>query len=277
MSVFIACACNQKELVPCVIADCFEDPSFELPPTDGWGVGFYQNGELLQETLPFPETSSPRLSDLIDHLECDLLIGHLRLGSAGDLRKENLHPFSFKNWLFAHNGTLPAFPQIREPLLEAMPSFIRRGIRGTTGSEHLFHLFLSFLYDAGMLERSDIPASAIQDALLKALSTVGLLASEKGQTQGPSSLIVSNGDVLVALRQGIPTYYTLVEGIEDCAICRRQTAQPGQDIRKVDHPNVRCVLVFSGMELKGRRWAEVPDASFITVSSSLAFDIFSLK
>jgi len=277
MSVFIACATSQEERIRCIVAGHNEILKLKLPLTDGWGAGFFQRGELLSQTRPFPSPRAPDLLDLLDDVECQFMIGQLHSSRSADIRKENFHPLQFKRWLFAHNGEVPAFDQLKERMLDSMPPFIRRGIKGTTDSEYLFHLFLSFMYDEGLLDRADCGAPVIRDALYKSLSTISLLACEVGAKPYPASVVVSNGADLVVLREGIPTYYTLIEGIEDCNACRPRSSRPGRPPRRVDHPEVKAVLVVSGIEIAEKGWIELPDSSFLTVSSSMSIEIHELR
>ncbi len=276
MSAFIACATSQEERIRCIIAGHNDILKLKLPQAEGWGAGFYQHGELLTQTRPFEERRAPDLLELLADLEGQFLIGQLRAAPSEDIRRESFHPFLFKRWLFAHNGSIPGFDQVKDRMLESMPSFIRRSIKGPTDSEHLFHLFLSFMYDEGQLDRMDCGPAVIREALVKALSTAGLLGCEVGQKPGASSVAVSNGSELVILREGIPTFYTFVEGIENCAICRPRSFAAGKEPAPIHHPEVKAVIVVSGVEMPGKGWIELPDSSALSVSSSLAIETVEL-
>jgi len=273
MSVSVSCVSNQEDRIRCILMEHSEVIERELPPADGWGLSFYQRGELLKRILPFTEKKKTCIADLIGEVECQFLIGHLREATTGDSGRENIHPFQFKKWSFAHNGTVHFFSSIREQMLENMPPFIRRGIKGNTDSEHIFHLFLSFLHDEGQLERDECSSETVQKALFQTLSTISILASEHGAEQTASSYMLCNGRSLFVLSKGTPTYYTLLEGIQDCEVCRRQTAQPGKDMRQIDHPNLKAVLVVSGIEIDNPAWARIDENSLLSVSSSMALDI----
>jgi glutamine amidotransferase len=109
----------------------------------GWGLGTYRHGvpEVTRQVAPafedgaFREAAAGALSRTA--------IAHVRQATVGEPTIENTHPFSFGRWLFAHNGTLEAFPRIRERMLGAMTEAHRASIRGTTDSEHVFHFLLS--------------------------------------------------------------------------------------------------------------------------------------
>ena len=128
----------------------------------GWGLGFYQGGEVLIRRRPIDERPELDVASLAADVRADLLLGHVRHATVGALRTENTHPFRYRQWLFAQTGTVYDFEQVRERLVGSVPEFLRSGIRGETDAEVVFHVFLSFLHDAGLLEprvRRDVARS----------------------------------------------------------------------------------------------------------------------
>src|SRR5262245_31819447 len=113
--------------------------------TPGWGVGFYQGGEILLKRRPIDDRPELSIVDLTKDVRGDILIAHVRSATVGTLRTENTHPFRYRQWLFAQTGTIEAFSRIRGRLSDSLPQFLLRDVRGETDSELLFHLFLSFL------------------------------------------------------------------------------------------------------------------------------------
>jgi len=80
---------------------------------NGWGIGYYNEGEYRLIKSKRPASDNGRISDEFitasKLIESHVVIGHLRLTSAGDNRVENNHPFYLRflnyDWLFVHNGT----------------------------------------------------------------------------------------------------------------------------------------------------------------------------
>lgn len=81
---------------------------------NGWGIGYYSNGESKvvrsnRRALDDYETISDGFTYSCDVIESNVVLGHLRLSSAGDNRVQNNHPFKLHfldyDWLFIHNGT----------------------------------------------------------------------------------------------------------------------------------------------------------------------------
>ncbi|MFO0551997.1 MAG: class II glutamine amidotransferase [Polyangiaceae bacterium] len=150
-----------------------------------WGVGFYQGGEILLKRRPFDERRTLGFPDLVKDIRAEVLIGHIRTATVGALRTENTHPFRYRQWLFAQTGTVPHFNQLRPRMLESLPQFLARDVRGDTDAELVFYLFLSFLHDAGRLDRADVAPAAARDALRSAMSLVDRLCAEEGEKTPP--------------------------------------------------------------------------------------------
>src|SRR5919112_1320672 len=105
----------------------------------GWGIGFYQGGEVLMRRRPIDDTrSSIEMGKVAGDVRADVVLGHVRNATVGSLRTENTHPFRYRQWLFAQTGTLPSFDAIRERLVGSVPEFLRSSIRGETDAEILF-------------------------------------------------------------------------------------------------------------------------------------------
>lgn len=245
MSQFWGLSISDDTLVECALAPFYDHINLITGDTGWWGLGYHSRGEVLQRSEPRSSGETLDISEVVKGLRADLMLLHTRTATVGQTRRENVHPFRFKDWLFAHNGTIRGFEAIKDQLLEAMPAFIRRNIKGDTDSEHLFHLFVSFLYDAGELNRPDAGTAAIGDALIRTFATVDEFAAVAGEPTSPSSFIVSDGYSFVAGSRSIPVDYAIVDGIDDCRVCRT-SVRPGDTVSaSVAHENLKAVIVRS--------------------------------
>lgn len=132
--------------------------SAETPTNgDGFGLGWYG-------TRPFPglfRSIRPawndfNLRDLAAQLESPLFLAHVRATSLATVQETNCHPFRYKHWLFVHNGEIFEVEKIRQQLLLRIAPELFSNILGTTDSEVLFHLALTFGLEQdplGALER----------------------------------------------------------------------------------------------------------------------------
>lgn len=181
----------------------------------GWGIGFYQAGEVLLRRRPLDDRTVIDLAEAASDVRADVLLGHVRLASVGALRTENTHPFRYRSWLWAQTGTIAGFRQLRARLLEAQPEFLRRNVRGETDSELFFYLFLSFLHDAGHLEAAHASFEAISAALRASITLVDRLSAEEGHGPNGGDILVSNGERMVAVHRNGSMAYRVLHGRYD--------------------------------------------------------------
>jgi predicted glutamine amidotransferase len=181
----------------------------------GWGVGFFQSADVLLKRRPLDERRELALADMITDVRSDLLVTHVRRATVGALRTANTHPFRYRHWLFAQTGTLDGFGQLQHRLYESLPSFLQRSVRGETDGEHLFHLFLSFLHDAGRLDSLVVPPEECCAALRATLALVERMGREEGRDSSPVNLLLACPDYLVAVRAGAPMGYRVLQGRAD--------------------------------------------------------------
>lgn len=207
---------------------------------DGWGVGFYQGGEVLHRKRPHATAGTLEWPTVIEDLRSHVAIVHVRKATTGDRRADNTHPFRMRQWLLAHIGEVGGYQALRERIVESLPDFLRRNIRGDTDSEHLFHVFLSFLHDAGQLDAQDVSETAVVGALRSTATLLERYAREVGAPPGSLTLAVTNGRQLYALCRGRPLM--LVE--RDRLSLRR--SDPVSPERAVDP--VRYVLLASRLD-----------------------------
>jgi hypothetical protein len=246
MSQIVALSTNSREHAACALASHAEGLVLPAVRCGGWGLGYYDSGELLARVAPREEGRPLDVARALAGVRADVLVLHTAEASAAEpARRESAQPFRFQNWLMARTGEIEGFADFRASLLEAMPPYIRRGVRGDSRDEHFFHLFLSFLFDAGKINRSNVGTAEIRGALCQAAATVDAFAEAAGHGPSPFSAVVSDGYSIVALGRGTPIDYALVEGVRGCRACRASlsTGAPGEGI---DHDELRAVLLVSG-------------------------------
>lgn len=197
---------------------------------DAWGIGFYQGGEVLHKKRPHRGGDRVQWSDIAGNVRTDAAIIHLRNATVGDYRAENTHPFRMRQWLFAHVGTVAGFDAIKTSLLDPMPDFLRRNVRGTTDSEVVFHSLLSFLDDAGKLDDVDAEPKTMLNAARSTISLIDRLTQEVGAPESTLSFILTNGRQMLAVRRGSPMSFVERELAGDT---RTHGRGPGSSLRYV--------------------------------------------
>ena len=114
---------------------------------DGFGVGWYGAGD---RAVPAryrsvnPAWNDVNLRELADHIESPLFMAHIRAAVGSPVQQMNCHPFRHGRWLFVHNGLIRGFQAMRRDLLLEVDPSLFLGIAGSTDSELLFHLALTF-------------------------------------------------------------------------------------------------------------------------------------
>ncbi len=227
----------------------------------GWGVGFYQSGEVLLRRRPIDDRELVDLAEAAGKVRTDVLIGHVRRPTVGGLRTENTHPFRYRMWLFAKTGTIGGFARLRDRLLASQPEFLRRNVRGDTDSELFFYLFLSFLYDAGHLDETHVAPEHVTAALRASVALVDRLSAEEGYPQNSGDVLVTNGEYLVAMhRDGLMGFREL-RGRYDVEELLGEEGVHKARIPSVD--STRFTLLASGLEENPERWTPVKERSMV--------------
>ena len=232
----------------------------------GWGIGFYQAGEVLLRRRPIDERPVIDLAEAAENVRTDVLIGHVRHASVGALRTENTHPFRYRTWLFAQTGTIEGFDALRERLLESMPEFLRRNVRGETDSELFFYLFMSFLHDGGHLNESAITSEHIASALRASISLVDRLSAEEGHTENRGNILVTNGELLVSVHRDGLMAYRVLKGRHDV-----EDLLGEEGLRKIRIPSIdstRFSLIASELDEVPVGWTRVAERSIVTLTRS---------
>ena len=101
---------------------------------DGWGVAYYVAGSphVIKSTN---EAGSDHLFERVSGLlSSETVVAHVRRATQGGLTMLNCHPFQHGRWVFAHNGDVPAFAELREALMSEIAPAYRAVLLGDTDS-----------------------------------------------------------------------------------------------------------------------------------------------
>jgi predicted glutamine amidotransferase len=232
----------------------------------GWGMGFYQGGEVLMRRRPIDERPEIDVAKLAADVRADLVVGHVRLATVGALRTENTHPFRYRQWLFAQTGTVSEFEQIRERLIASVPEFLRGSIRGDTDAEVVFHVFLSFLHDAGRLNDGQVEPELLREALRSSLAVVDGMTAEVGGEAGQLNLMVSNGDVVVAVhRSDRDMRLRVLSGKADADLVIGDDPQLRRKIPELGRMHFTLAASDFDETPPNGRWKAVPACAIVTM------------
>lgn len=234
--------------------------------TPGWGVGFYQAGEILLKRRPIDDRPVIDLAPLTKDVRADILLAHVRSATIGAPRTENTHPFRHRQWLFAQTGTVDSFASLRGRILDSLPAFLARNVKGDTDSELIFHLFLSFLHDMGHLDRPQVEPASARAALTSSVALVDRLCAEQGAGPSALNLIVTCTDYVLALHGGAKMAYRSYSGRHDM---ERLLSDGGpQRSRTLEEAKSRLTLIASDFDddQLPPGWTSVTERAIVTLT-----------
>jgi predicted glutamine amidotransferase len=113
---------------------------------DGFGVGWY-GIDVPTPTLfrgVGPAWSDANLREVSRSVSSPLFLAHIRASTGTAVQQTNSHPFRYERWLWVHNGSVREFPTLRRDLTFAVDRSLYPSIAGSTDSEVMFFLALTF-------------------------------------------------------------------------------------------------------------------------------------
>jgi predicted glutamine amidotransferase len=113
---------------------------------DGFGVGWYSPN--IETPAVFhsiePAWNDRNLREVAGHVYSPLFLAHIRASTGTAVQQTNCHPFRYGNWLWVHNGLIRDFHLVKRDLALAVDESLFASIEGSTDSEMMFYLALTF-------------------------------------------------------------------------------------------------------------------------------------
>jgi predicted glutamine amidotransferase len=217
---------------------------------DGFGIGWYGAPEIpavFRSTEP--AWNDRNLRELAGHISAGAVFAHIRASTGSPVQQTNCHPFRHGRWLWMHNGLIDGFATVKRDLvLEVDPSLYPE-MEGTTDSEIMFHLALTFGLE-------DDPPAAVARA-------VGLIedVGERHGVEHPMQMTVAttNGERLWAFRYSSAGRSRSLFFSTDVRTLRAHNI--GNPMLDEISDEARLVVSEPLGDLAGA-WNEVPEASY---------------
>jgi glutamine amidotransferase len=112
---------------------------------DGFGIGWYGEGSVPAVFKSIePAWNDSNLREIASQLRTPLFFAHVRASTGTAVQRSNCHPFRHEQWLWMHNGSLHGFQAIKRELVTAVDPSLYPDLQGSTDSETLFFLALTF-------------------------------------------------------------------------------------------------------------------------------------
>jgi glutamine amidotransferase len=221
---------------------------------DGFGVGWYGDGDrpgLFRSTEP--AWNDRNLRELSAFARPRRVFAHVRASTGSAVQQTNCHPFRHERWLWMHNGVVDGFPEIKRELAMEVDPDLFHLIEGSTDSEMLFYLALTY---------------GLTDSPLEAVArTVGFVEAA-GRRRGiaePVQMTVAttDGETTWAFRYSTAGRSRSLFFSTDVTTLRQQHPDTPSLHRLSD--DARLVVSEPLGDLRGA-WNEVPESSSLTVS-----------
>ncbi len=193
-----ACMCNQPQRLWPALAPV-RHALVAQPPVRRWGMAYSQGGDVLLVRTPKASHTPVDLALPIAELQTDCVIAQAVEADDGFAGTDNTPPFRFRRWMFAMTGT-PKLDGATARLIEHVPEYLRRNLRGRSPGELVFHVFLAMLHDEGSLDDPNLPLAATRRALAATIKLVAAEQAKTGTEGGFGNLVCSNGRSMVLAR-----------------------------------------------------------------------------
>jgi predicted glutamine amidotransferase len=221
---------------------------------DGFGIGWY-DGEVARPTVykgTHPAWNDENLREISSRIRTPLLFAHVRASSGTPVQRSNCHPFRHGRWLWMHNGSLAGFPQVKRDLMMAVDPSLYPEVEGSTDTETLFHLALTF----GLEED---PPTAVARA-------VGFVeeVGRRHQVEYPVHMTVAttDGESIWVFRYSSEKATSSLYTSSDVAQVR--ALYPDLDVLDLLGADTRFIVSEPLRDLPGV-WGEVPEASWALI------------
>ena len=238
---------------------------------DGFGLGWYRDSREKPGVYRSvaPAWSDANLRDLAAQIRSPLFLAHVRAATGTAVQQTNCHPFRHGRWIMVHNGFIAEFLRLRRDLMLAVDPDLFPNIQGTTDSEMIFHLALTF----GLTEEP-LPALERMAGFVEEVAERHGVAEPLQMTIG-----LSDGEHLYAVRYAsgpvVNTLFVSEDTREHARSARPGGVRlaPGQiaglayaDNKPLPHLDVEARAIVSEpvADLPGL-WQEVPPSSALIV------------
>jgi predicted glutamine amidotransferase len=216
---------------------------------DGFGVGWY--GESTEPTVYKsiePVWHDENLREISRQVRTPMLLAHVRASTGTAVQRSNCHPFRHGQWLWMHNGVLRGFHEMRRELLMAVEPALFSDLEGSTDSEALFYLAMTF----GL---ADDPLGAVARAV-GYVEEVGRVYAVENPVQ--MTVATTNGNSLWIFRYSSERHSRSL--FFSTEISKLRALHPEVEVLHELGGDTRFVVSEPLRDLEGA-WNEVPESS----------------
>jgi glutamine amidotransferase len=219
---------------------------------DGFGLGWYGSGDRpALYRSESPAWADANLRELAAHVESPLFLAHVRAAIGSPVQQTNCHPFRRGRWLFVHNGFVADFHAMRRDLMLAVDPALFGDIQGSTDTEVVFNLALTFGLEEDPVGALELAVGVIEEAARRR-GIAGAVQASFG---------VSDGSNLWAVRYATEGRARSLFASADVDTVRR--LHPDSPRFQRLSPDDRLIVSEPFSDLPGV-WREIPQGSAVT-------------
>ena len=220
---------------------------------DGFGLGWYGTGAgpAVYRSVS-PAWADANLREIAAHVESPLFLAHVRAAIGSPVQQTNCHPFRRGRWLFVHNGFLADFQAVRRELMLAIDPALFGDIQGSTDTEVVFHLALTFGLEQDPVRALELAVGLIEETA-RGRGIAGAVQASFG---------VSDGTSLWAVRYASEGRARSLFASAEVEAVRRLHPQHPRFQRL--SPDDRMIVSEPFSDLPGV-WREIPEGTAVTV------------
>jgi len=220
---------------------------------DGFGIGWYGDQPVPGVFRSVePAWNDRNLQNLAAQITSRCVFAHVRASTGTAVQQTNCHPFRRGRWLWMHNGAIAGFHEMKRDLAMAVAPELYPDIEGSTDSELLFYLALTFGLE------SDAPAGVAR--------AVGLVeaTAERHGLRFPVQMTVAttDGESLYVFRYSSEGRSRSLFHSVDVSTLREQ--YPDNPLLHRVSDDARLVVSEPLGNLRGA-WREVPEATCVVL------------
>lgn len=220
----------------------------------GWGVADYPDGVPVVEKQAWAAFHGEHFVKKAARVYAKTVVAHVRRATVGPPALENTHPFVHGRWIFAHNGTIPNFQEIRPMMLEATDPLHRNEIHGDTDSEHMFRFLLTL-----WSQRPD--RDLLTTVKLGLRQIIAWSRKVDPDARIGLNVMLTDGDKLVGSRLNRTLWFLKRDQTYSCRICGKS------HVRHDPKADYRAIEIASEAITDEPEWTSIPNGTVFIANS----------
>jgi glutamine amidotransferase len=218
---------------------------------DGWGIGWYE-----ENTTPRIEKKgesaffSSNFNNIVKTVSSKIVIAHVRYATNGSSSAKNAHPFLYRNYIFAHNGTINK---------KRVKEMLKIPFNKKFTSEHIdSEIYFRFIIQCISENNDDIKGieKAIQDVT---------------NDSNGANFILSEGNKLIGFKCGRPLFYLSRKPGDKLKAKSNETKADISGIKQE-----KAILICSEKLTSNENWEEVNERNLIIINRNLSMEKFNI-